>query len=67
MGETARRDEKRECPEDETEVQVAPFRHENGQRHRNGEIGQGDYRIRQHVQPDQLRFPQQANAMRGQR
>jgi hypothetical protein len=56
-----------EGPEDPAEVDVAAFRHEDRKRDRNGKIGNRDHRVGGDMKPDQLRFPQQANAVRGKR
>jgi hypothetical protein len=57
MGEAARHDEECECPENPSEIDVAPLRYKNGKRNRYGKIGGGNDGIGGDMKPDQFRLP----------
>ncbi len=63
VGETARQDEDSKRPENPIEFDIAPFRDKIRQGKGDREVSDRDYRIGSDMQPNQLRLPQQANAV----
>ncbi len=64
MGGAACHDERDEQIGDPAVLDVRPAADEHRQRQRNGEIGQADHHVGDHVQGDQARRPAQAEPMR---